>query len=557
MSDETVSQQVTSTIPRMSIARFLAASRAILASKNPKKKSIFVKGVHGIGKSSVIRQLAEEQAAERGLEFICFDEIDPASIVALAEESDAEEAVEPTVAPGKVWLDPQKHYVFYDIRLSQRDYVDFIGSITKVGNDAITRFVPVDWVVAFSHPDMSGMLFFDECDQAPQMVRNAAFEIVHDRRINLSRLSQGVSIFGAGNSGIGLSIYQAKPLGAALNDRFWICQLVPTVEEWCEWAESMKTSGHRILATYHRTTSSQGTLDYPEGRGMQQDSVQPSRRSWGDFGWDLTTAIENAGGAADAEEINNAILASLDNADLQEKFGGGCALPTGVNREGIKDILYGYVGVETGDLFEQWIGAQVTMTMDDVLGGKYDPFNLPEPTVLFQVFQEALRRCHELVEGPFQTDDGKSYYKPNEKAERVSAFLEEVFETHQEIGSVITHSVMTHCMRNIDNGDIIKAIASRGGAAFGNPHNEDGPFQHLVLAGQSTLKEDGDEDFDNSYEPRYSDAARQMRADKREHYVMRAESLEEAGLGDSEENSTVIEQESEQASEQASEQPTS
>ena len=80
-----------------------------LIKKVPKEHSIVLLGPPGVGKTTVIRQIARELAKERGLEF--------------AEYPRDKEMVK---------SNPEKVFVFYPIPLTTRDVVELTGPLRVV-----------------------------------------------------------------------------------------------------------------------------------------------------------------------------------------------------------------------------------------------------------------------------------------------------------------------------------------------------------------------------------------------------------------------------------------
>lgn len=159
------------------------------ASALPAKKSVLIRGDHGIGKSDMVRQLSKHF----GLEVI-------------------------------------------DKRLSQISEGDMIGLPQLV--DGVTRFAHPDWYVKACKQPV--MLFFDEFNRATQEVMNAAFQIILDRELNGMKLHPDTRVFACINHN---GTYQVNQMDPALLDRFWVCDLDVSVEEWLEWGTKSKKDG--------------------------------------------------------------------------------------------------------------------------------------------------------------------------------------------------------------------------------------------------------------------------------------------------------------------------
>jgi hypothetical protein len=195
----------------------------------PPEISVLIRGDHGIGKSQIIAQVAQ-----------------------------------------------RLNLPLIDRRLSQTSEGDLIGLPTT--NEGSTSFLPVDWFVRACREPV--VLFLDELNRASNEVMQAAFQIVLDRELNGHSLHPETRVFCAINSS---GKYNVNTLDPALLDRFWTCDLQPSVDEWIEASRASEVHPH-IVTFIHLNPK---WLDAPEK--LTDDSVTPSRRSW----WRLSDAIGN------------------------------------------------------------------------------------------------------------------------------------------------------------------------------------------------------------------------------------------------------------------------
>lgn len=163
------------------------SAKRSLAHLCEKKVPVFLWGPPGIGKSSIVAQIAKE----KGISFI-------------------------------------------DLRLSLLDPTDLRG---------IPFFNPVEntalWAPASFLPDGSdkeGILFLDELNTAAPMVQASAYQLILDRKIGEYTLPEGWSIVAAGNreSDRGVVFRMAAPLA----NRFVHLEMEANVEDWRNWAIS-------------------------------------------------------------------------------------------------------------------------------------------------------------------------------------------------------------------------------------------------------------------------------------------------------------------------------
>jgi len=150
-----------------------------------RKVPVFLWGPPGIGKSSIVAQIAKE-----------------------------------------------KEIGFIDLRLSLLDPTDLRGiPFFDAKNDAAV------WAPASFLPDGSqseGILFLDELNTAAPMVQASAYQLILDRKIGEYTLPEGWSIIAAGNreSDRGVVFRMAAPL----SNRFIHLEMESSVEDWKAWA---------------------------------------------------------------------------------------------------------------------------------------------------------------------------------------------------------------------------------------------------------------------------------------------------------------------------------
>ncbi|MGS2742596.1 ATP-binding protein [Halomonas sp. LS-001] len=143
-------------------------------------------GAPGVGKSTIVRQVAEQQ----GIGFI-------------------------------------------DIRLAQREPVDLRGLPVPDTERGV-----VDWLLAGEwprDPDSRGILLFDELTAADRSLQVAAYELILDRRLgDLYRLPPGWLVVAAGNHSGDRAV--AQTFSSALANRFCHLNLEPDLDSWTRWA---------------------------------------------------------------------------------------------------------------------------------------------------------------------------------------------------------------------------------------------------------------------------------------------------------------------------------
>lgn len=147
------------------------------------RQAVFIWGPPGIGKSSVVRQVA----AERGL-------------------------------------------AVRDIRLAACDPTDLRGIPFYDPGERTARWAPPE----FLPRDGQGLVFLDELNAAPPAVQAAAYQLVLDRRLGEYELPPGWTVLAAGNRQSDLGVVYRMP--SPLANRFCHLELDPDFEAWKGWA---------------------------------------------------------------------------------------------------------------------------------------------------------------------------------------------------------------------------------------------------------------------------------------------------------------------------------
>lgn len=215
----------------MSIKSFLE-----VASVLPARTSVLLRADHGVGKSMLARLVTKIRAGNE------FDGIERELI---------------------------------DIRLSQMTDGDMLGLPSTDGN--VTRWNPMEWFQKACEQPCT--LFLDELNRANNEIMQAAFQIILDRELAGRKLHPQTLVMAAINTSAKYTVNEVDP---ALQDRFFVCDLVPTVEDWLSWAQERnpvknRQNIHALVVDFIRTN--ENWLDTPKDIADPADQ-QPSRRSW-------------------------------------------------------------------------------------------------------------------------------------------------------------------------------------------------------------------------------------------------------------------------------------
>ena len=197
---------------------FLSVVPHILDARFP----VLVRGRHGIGKSTVVYQLAKE----RGLPIV-------------------------------------------ERRASQMTEGDLLG-LPKV-NKGVTQWLAPEWLHKACNEPV--VLFLDEVDRATMEVRQGIFELCDSRKIAGYELHPDTIIFAAVNGGQHGAQYQVGEMDPAELDRYTVFDVEPTIEDWLVWAKD-----NVVQEIWDFINHNHGHLEHNDD--YEPNKVYPSRRSW-------------------------------------------------------------------------------------------------------------------------------------------------------------------------------------------------------------------------------------------------------------------------------------
>lgn len=161
-----------------------------------------------------------------------------------------------------------------DLRLAQLDATDLRGIPVPDHKTKRLRW----YAPSFLPSEGEGILFMDEIDKAPTLVKNAALELVLDRRLGDYRLPEGWRMVCAGNREEDDAF--SSPLGAALANRMLHADIDADLDTWISWAQ--ENSVHEDIIAFLRFRTE--LLCKATG-----EHAFPSPRSWASASrlWDL------------------------------------------------------------------------------------------------------------------------------------------------------------------------------------------------------------------------------------------------------------------------------
>jgi hypothetical protein len=171
----------------------------------PIEIAILISGNHGIGKSAIVRQVAQF------LGIPCVD-------FRLSQNDVGDLKGMPFHIKGRTVFAPPEFFP-----LKEADAIELKELLNLTEDISLGRYGD------------KGILFLDEINRANREVQQAAFELVLDRRLNLRSLPPGWRVVAAINGDD--SIYTVNAMEPAFLSRFALINLQPTQQEWLSWAE--------------------------------------------------------------------------------------------------------------------------------------------------------------------------------------------------------------------------------------------------------------------------------------------------------------------------------
>ena len=218
------------------------------------KLSLFIWGTIGIGKSWTVKNVSKKLAEKHGREFRDWN--------TLSKEEKHE-----------IEKNPDKYFVYIDIRLSQIDPSDLRGLPSLNGSDAVEWKIPY-WLKIVALKDIMGILFFDEINLAPASIQSSAYQLIHDRALGEVSISDKVGIISAGNRiEDKANVYD---LGKPLQNRFdHVTLKVPSAKEWTDWAIENNVDSRIIAFINARPSLLMGDLGI-----KSSDMAFPTPRTW-------------------------------------------------------------------------------------------------------------------------------------------------------------------------------------------------------------------------------------------------------------------------------------
>ncbi len=292
-------------IPPVSIAAAKAALIAQYASPVLRRRASMLWGTRGVGKSSVVRQVA----AHFGVPLV-------------------------------------------DLRLTTIEPVDIRGAIFADDVQGKTVWFPPEFLPTADQP--SGILFLDELTAADQRLQISAYSLILDRKVGNYHLPDGWLVIAAGNASFHGAV--SHDMGTALADRMFHFNVMTTIDAFLAHAV-----GHGYapeVMAYLKVRPDR--LDDTQAQLANDHLVGASPRGWEDISNVLKSAlpedakrlfVQGRIGAANAAEFFGVLREIQAGADvmrlLAAKAGPETAALLPQTLDGLYGLIYGLLAAST------------------------------------------------------------------------------------------------------------------------------------------------------------------------------------------------------------------
>ena len=230
-----------------------------------------------------------------------------------------------------------KDLPFIDVRLSTMSEGDVAGypDIEGMKESGIMTMCMPSWFIRACREPV--VLMLDEMNRALPGVQQSAFQLVLDRELGNDKdgtpykLHPETRIIAAVNHG---AEYDVNDMDPALLRRFWVCDLIPTADDWITWANAKGIDA--VLIDFIRQHPEHLRVDPTE---VEPGTVCPNPASW--------------------HRINDALVAmQMAPADV-----AGNKRP-----DGFYAVALGMVGTEAAIAFTDFVeGYEMVLSAEDVL----------------------------------------------------------------------------------------------------------------------------------------------------------------------------------------------
>jgi hypothetical protein len=292
-------------IPPISIAAAKAALIEQYSEATLRRRASMLWGTRGVGKSSIVRQVAEHF----GIPLV-------------------------------------------DLRLTTIEPVDIRGAIYADDRLAKTVWFPPEFLPTLDQPE--GILFLDELTAADQRLQISAYSLILDRRVGKYQLPEGWAVIAAGNASFHGAV--SHDMGTALADRMFHFNVQTVIEAFL--AHAIASGFAPEVMAYLKVRPDK--LDDTQTQLANDHLIGASPRGWEDISNVLKSGLSDQArrifvqgriGAANAAEFFGVLREIQAGADvvrlLASRPGAETAALLPTTLDGLYGLTYGLLAAST------------------------------------------------------------------------------------------------------------------------------------------------------------------------------------------------------------------
>jgi MoxR-like ATPase len=334
-------------IPPVSVAAAKAALIEQFADPLLRRRATMLWGSRGVGKSSVVRQVA----AHYGVPLV-------------------------------------------DLRLTTIEPVDIRGAIYADEVQGKTVWFPPEFLPAADAPD--GILFLDELTAADQRLQISAYSLILDRRVGNYRLPDGWQVIAAGNASFHGAV--CHDMGTALADRMFHFNVQTVIDAFLSHALAMGFAPEVMAYLKVRPDK----LDDTQMQLANDYLIGASPRGWEDISNVLKSGVSEAAqrlfvqgriGAANAAEFFGVLRELRAGADVMRLLdtprGPATAALLPQTLDGLYGLIYGLLAACT-DAPRMMRGLDIIDQLPDIQGSVPLPIREAQTLAMELLMQKAL-----------------------------------------------------------------------------------------------------------------------------------------------------------------------
>jgi MoxR-like ATPase len=336
-------------IPPISIAAAKAALIEQYADPTLRRRASMLWGTRGVGKSSIVRQVAEHFAV-------------------------------PLV----------------DLRLTTIEPVDIRGAIYADDVLAKTVWFPPEFLPSPDQP--AGILFLDELTAADQRLQISAYSLILDRRVGHYHLPDGWLVVAAGNASFHGAV--CHDMGTALADRMFHFNVQTVIDAFLDYALAMNFAPEVMAYLKVRPDK----LDDTQAQLANDHLIGASPRGWEDISNVLKSGLSETAkrtfvqgriGAANAAEffgVLREIQAAVDVVRLlASRQGEDTAALLPKTLDGLYGMIYGLLAASNDD-HNLGRALEIVEQLPDIRGEASLPIREGQTLAMELLMQKALER---------------------------------------------------------------------------------------------------------------------------------------------------------------------